>query len=125
MTVTRVDSSTETRVVVNRAIQLLEVFRTLNPDMPMGEAVSLLLIAQGETKEGGGLTVTELKDRGGFALASASRYMKSLSDKNRHGAEGHQLVTADRDPLDDRRKVLRLSSKGSRVIGQIKSAIGV
>jgi len=56
--------------------------------MPMGEAVSFILIALGENREGGGLTVTELGSRGGFALSSASRHMKSLGKKNRRGEPG-------------------------------------
>lgn len=112
------------RVAVNKAIQVLEIFRELDSDMPMGEAISFLLIAQGETPDGGGLTVTELKDRGGFALASASRYMKSLGRKNRHGEPGHELVTDERDPVDERRKTLRISPKGTRVIAKIRNAQG-
>lgn len=115
---------TSTRIAVNKAIQVLEIFRTLDPDMPIGEALSFLLIAQGEEK-GGGITVSDLRDRGGFALASASRYMRRLSTQDRKGESGHGVVTDARDPLDDRRKVLRISSKGSRYIQQIKTAIGV
>ena len=112
------------RIVANRVLQVLDIFRELDPDMPMGEAVSFTLIALGETKEGGGMTVTELGDRGGFALASASRYMKSLGKKNRHGDPGHEIVADSRDPLDERRKVLRLTAKGMRVIQKMKNIVG-
>lgn len=115
----------DSRIAVNKALQVLEIFRTLNTEMPIGEAVSFLLIAIGETKDGGGLTITELKEKGDFALATSSRYTQSLSLKDRHGRPGHEIITSVRDPLDDRRKILRISPKGSRIIQQIKSAIGV
>ena len=119
-----VSSSIESRISISRALKLLAVFRDMDADMPMGEAVSLLLIAQGETKEGGGLTVTDLRDRGEFALSSASRYMRALAKKDRHGRPGQELVADSRDPLDERKKVLRLTPKGRRVIEQINTIVG-
>jgi len=111
------------KLSANKALEILEIFRGFNPDMPMGEAVSFLLIANGETREGGGLTVTELGKLGDFSLAAASRYMRSLSTKNRQGELGHEVVTDHRDPLDDRRKVLRLSDKGREVVGRINGVL--
>ena len=112
------------KIEISRALQILNVFRDLDADMPMGQAVSLLLIAYGETKEGGGLTVTDLGEKGDFALSSASRYMKALGRKNRHGEPGADVVSDARDPLDERRKVLRLTPKGSRIIEKIQQLIG-
>jgi DNA-binding MarR family transcriptional regulator len=108
-----------TQIAVSKALQILEVFRGMNQDMPIGEAVSFLLIAAGETRGGGGLTVTELSKLGDFSLAAASRYMRSLASKNRHGEPGHDIITDYRDPIDDRRKVLRVSEKGNVVLQQL------
>lgn len=116
-------TSSDNRIAVNRALQILNIFRDLDQEMPIGEAVSFLLIANGETRDGGGLTVTELGRQGGFALATASRYMKSLALKNRRGEPGHEVVTDERDPTDDRRKVLRISTKGQRVLTRIQTAL--
>jgi DNA-binding MarR family transcriptional regulator len=115
----------ESRIAVNQALQLLDIFRDLDAEMPIGEAVSFLLIASGETRDGGGLTVTELSRQGGFALASASRYMKSLSLMNRQGHPGHEVVTNERDPQDERKKVLRISSKGQRVLKRIQQVLSL
>ena len=106
-------------VAISKALQLLNIFRDMDPDMTMGEAVSLLFIAQGERKDGGGLTVTELSAKGDFALSSASRYMKSLGKKDRHGRPGEEVVSDARDPNDERRKILRLTTKGRRVLAQV------
>ena len=116
---------TKARVSTSRALQILNVFRDMDPDMPMGQAVSFLLIAGGETKEGGGITITELSERGEFALSSSSRYVKALGTKDRRGEPGQEVVSAPRDPLDERRKVLRLTPKGRRVLEKIEQLIGV
>ena len=112
-----------TRITANKALQVLEIFRALDTDMPVGEVVSFLLIALGETSDGGGPTVTEVGQKGGFSLASASRHVKSLGNMDRYGKKGHELVTDPRDPKDDRRKVLKLTHKGRTILNQIEAAI--
>lgn len=113
------------KVSISKAIQLLDVFRDLDSEMPIGQAFSLLLIAQGETEEGGGLTVTDLSRQGQFALSSSSRYVQCLGGrKDRHGRPGQELVSDPRDPADDRRKVLRLTPKGNRIISRIHHTLG-
>lgn len=114
---------TDTKISVHRALQVLEVFRAIDPDMPMGTAVSFLMIADGETPDGG-LSVTELSTRGGFALSSASRYVQALAEMDRHRRPGHDLVTDHVDPMERRRKVLKLTPKGKRILTQIRNVIG-
>ena len=116
-------TSAESKLAVGKALQIMGLFRELNQDMPIGEVVSFLTIAAAETQSGEGLTVTELGQRGEFSLASASRYMRSLSSKNRQGGAGHEVVTDARDPLDDRRKVLRISPKGYGIIANIRKIL--
>lgn len=114
----------DTKISISRALQVLEVFRAIDPDMPMGTAVSFLMIADGETADGGGLSVTELSNKGGFALSSASRYVQALAEMDRHRRPGHDLVSDHVDPMERRRKVLKLTPKGKRVLTQIRNVIG-
>lgn len=115
--------TTDERVALNKVIRLLNTFRDISPktDMTLAEAVTFLLIAQGETQAGGGLTVTELRDKAEVALSSASRYMRSLSDTytDRQGNPGHGLISHLEDPQDGRRKILRATDKGHRFIAQL------
>ncbi len=103
---------------------MLGIFRDMdkNTETTISEAISLLLIAQNETKNGG-LTVTELGKKGDFSLASASRYIRSLSVVDRQGRDGLGLVTAERDPMDDRKKILRVSPEGFTVITKVLKAL--
>lgn len=119
-------TSKTSKATIDKTLKLLELFRSLDPrtEMTLGEAISFLLIAKGEQADGSGITVTELAQQGNIAMASASRYMRGLSKKDRQGNAGLELVTDQRDPLDDRRKVLRISSKGHRTLDDISKIIG-
>ncbi len=119
----RTMTTTSSRVTINRAIQLLDLFRTEDSTMPIGEAIAFLLVAQGESRDGGGLNITELKDRGGFTLATASRYTQALSKKDRHGELGKELISNERDPMSDRQKILRVSNKGRTLIHKIETVL--
>lgn len=107
------------KIAVSKSLQIMELFRTLDTNMPIGEVVSFLTIAALETEDGGFTTVTELGLRGGFSLASASRHMRSLSIESRQGYAGHDVVTATVDPMDARRRLLSISPKGQRIIFNI------
>jgi len=116
------DTTPDTKLALSKALQILEIFRTIDPDMPMGEAVSFLMIANGETKESG-ISITELSKLGDFALSSASRYVQALGEMDRHRRPGHELVSDQVDPMERRRKVLRTTSKGRRIVNQIRSTL--
>ncbi len=118
------DKSSIDRVATERALRTLEVFRAIDVEMPIGEAASLLLIALGETGDGGGLSVTDLHRKLPAALASASRYSNSLALTKRGKLPGRELVTNSRDPLNDARKILRLAPKGVLVLRQIGQILG-
>jgi DNA-binding MarR family transcriptional regulator len=57
----------------------------------------------------------------GTSQAAASRQVAALADHRRKG-EGYKVVTDERDPQELRRKVLKLTAKGRRVI---KSLVGI
>lgn len=111
----------EQKATLNKMVQLLDIFRTLDPltDTTIGEAVALLNIAISEQKNGDAITITELSEKSGFSLASSSRYVKSLSTQDRQGREGLGLVDSSRDPLNDRRKLLTITPEGAKVLSKV------
>lgn len=111
----------ESRIAVSKARRVLQVFRELDQNMPIGQAVAFLTIYEGQDNDGGGLTVTELQKQGGFALSSASRYTNGLAEKDRRGQEGLHLITNDRDPASDARKILRMTPKGDSLVSSIRT----
>jgi len=79
--------------------------------------------ALGETPNGG-LSITELSRLSDVALSSASRYVHGLADKDRHGRPGMELVDHPRDPMNDAKKVLKVTGKGRRLLSQLATATG-
>lgn len=112
----------EQSIATRKILQSLEFLRTLDQDMPIGAAVAFLLVAQGETKDSG-ISVTDIAKLGEFALSTASRYMNYLNLKDRRGNAGLELIDDPRDPEDDRRKVLKLTAQGRRVVSQLTNII--
>lgn len=80
----------------------------LEPEMPLQQLHCLLVIAQSDD----GLSLTEVAQKVGIGLATASRYVAALGKQNRHREEGLLLVEAFEDPMERRKKIIRLTKKG-------------
>jgi DNA-binding MarR family transcriptional regulator len=108
-------------VTVGAALWLVHNFRKLNSEMPIAQAYCLLLIAQYE-----GLSLKELADRADVGMATASRYVAELGKVGLKGKEGMALIDAVEDPMERRKKIIRLTPKGktfvSKITGDIKNA---
>ena len=111
----------EQKATLSKTIQLLEIFRSLDPttEITLGEVASLIHIAIAEQRDGSSVTITELADKAGVSLASSSRYVKALSTQDRQGREGLGLVSSVRDPSDDRRKIVTMTSDGNKVLAKV------
>lgn len=88
----------------------LEEFRKFDPEMQMQTAATLLIVAMRP-----GITTKELTGKLGISQASCSRNVAALSKLTRHGEPGPDLIVAEEDPHERRRKVMRLTPKGQRV----------
>lgn len=95
-------------------MRVLREFRALDPDMPIPQAIALLLIGEHE-----GLSLKELADKVGCGMASASRYVASFGKPVRPGAKGMGLVVAVEDPLERRKKIITLTGKGRVVVNRL------
>lgn len=95
-------------------VRVLEELRTLDPDLPIQYALSFLTIAQNE-----GLSIRDLSERLGIAQSSASRNVAALSRWHSFGKEGLDLVRAEEDPRERRRKIVTLTEKGRDMAGRL------
>lgn len=95
----------------------------LESEMPLQQLHCLLVISQAED----GLSLTELAQKVGIGLATASRYVAALGKQNRHREEGLFLVEAFEDPMERRKKIIRLTPKGrlaiKKLIGDLNADI--
>ncbi|WP_119679551.1 MarR family winged helix-turn-helix transcriptional regulator [Indioceanicola profundi] len=100
-------------------VRVLEAFRLLDPDLPIQYALSFLTIAQNE-----GMSIRDLSERLGIAQSSASRNVAALSKWHSFGKEGHDLVQAEEDPRERRRKIVTLTPKGRTLARHLAELIG-
>ena len=99
-------------------IRVLEAFRRYDPDMPIQYALSFLTIAQHE-----GLSMGDLAQHLGIAQSSASRNIAALSRWHSFGKAGHDLVEAQEDPRERRRKIVSLTPRGRRLVADLKALV--
>ena len=98
--------------------RVLEAFRTLDPDLPIQYALSFMTIAQNE-----GISIGELAERLGIAQSSASRNVAALSRWHSFGKAGLDLVSAQEDPRERRRKVVALTDKGRAFLDALRGIV--
>lgn len=108
-------------VPLKEAIQLIQGISQIEAEMPLQQLHVLLLIAQAEE----GTSLTDLAKKAGIGLATASRYVSALGKQNRHRQEGLLLVESFEDPMERRKKIIRLTDKGrmalNKLIGDINA----
>lgn len=94
------------------ALRFLSVIREVDSEMPLPQVHCLLLIAEADE----GISLTELARKAGIGLATASRHVGFLGAINRFREEGHNLVEAFEDPMERRKKIIRLTDKGKALL---------
>jgi len=100
---------------ITTLMRVLEEFRKLDPDLPIQYALSFLTLAENE-----GMSMRELAERLGIAQSSASRNVAALSKWHSFGKPGLDLVQAEEDPRERRRKIISLTPKGHELIATLR-----
>lgn len=95
---------------------LFRRLQELHPEMPLGMAYSFFVIA---SKDSEGVSLTDLANRVSIGLASASRYVAALGVADRRRDPGLGLVEAREDPLERRKKIIKLTPKGRAFINKV------
>lgn len=97
--------------------EALAMLKNLDADMPVSQALSLLLIAGNE-----GLSLKELARKTEIGMASASRYVASFGKATKPGAKGLGLVASVEDPMERRKKIITLTPKGRTFVNKLIQA---
>ena len=95
--------------------RLLESISAINAEMPLQQARCLFIIAESEE----GMSLSDIAKRAGIGLATASRYIGALGKINRKREEGLQLIESFEDPMERRKKIIRLTPKGRAAVRRI------
>lgn len=104
-------------VTIGQIAKALNLFRTLDNELPMGAMITLLALADGKEHE-----MQSLLPITGLSNTSLTRALLYLSDrhwsrKSRKG--GLFLIEKRLNPLDERRKLVKLTKKGQTFIREL------
>ena len=88
----------------------LEELRKIEPEMPIQRASTFIYVAAHE-----GSTIRQVSEAVGVVLSTTNRNLRALGNKHRNGSAGFDLVFTEKDPIDCRRLVVKLTNKGIRV----------
>ena len=95
--------------------KLLEMVSAIDNEMPLQQARCLFIVATSDE----GMSLSDIARKAGIGLATASRYIGALGKINRKREEGLQLLESFEDPMERRKKIIRLTSKGRAVVRRI------
>lgn len=98
--------------------EVLKRFRDFDQEMQMQTAQTFIAVAMQP-----GITMKELSEKVGISQASCSRNVSALSRVHRLNKPGMDLVVAAEDPMERRRKVVKLTPKGQRLAETLKQVI--
>jgi DNA-binding MarR family transcriptional regulator len=97
------------------AFRLLSGIQRVDPEMPLQQVMCLLVIAEAEE----GLSLTDVAKKVGISLTTASRYVSALGKLNRHRTEGLKYIESHEDPMERRKKIIRITTKGKIALRNI------
>lgn len=100
----------------HKILTILEEFRKLDPEMQLQMAATFTLVAMRP-----GITMKDMAEILGISQASCSRNVAALSKWHRLNKPGHDLVYSEEDPIERRRKIVKLTAKGKRVAETLSS----
>jgi DNA-binding MarR family transcriptional regulator len=98
--------------------EVIKRFRDFDQEMQMQTAQTFIAVAMQP-----GITMKELSEKVGISQASCSRNVSALSRVHRLNKPGMDLVVAAEDPMERRRKVVKLTPKGQRLAESLTQLI--
>ena len=93
--------------LLENTLGMLDVFRELEPTMPVQYAMTFLLICQNAD-----ISLQEVSQRLGLSQSATSRGISVFTEWSWLKKPGHKLISYTADPMDMRRKRISLTRKG-------------
>lgn len=101
---------------------LRQIGDTLSGDISINQMLVFLTVAHNE-RFGVETTMVDLAKGIGLTQASASRNIQALSKWRKKDYPGYDLIEQFLDPVDRRRKPLRLTPTGKQTLKRVEEAI--
>ena len=106
---------------MEKLLKAVELFRKKDSEIP-AQVISVFLYIASHND----CSKVQLQDKEegiNMPSASASRNTDWLAHKHRLGKDGLGLIVKYRDPLDQRRQIMRLSKKGNELVQQLREIL--
>jgi DNA-binding MarR family transcriptional regulator len=105
-----------------RLLMFIEEFRKISPFINAGQIAIFLHIAAVPGNQG--ISMKDIERRTGISSSAVSRNVLALSETEKVGKPGHNLVETFDDLQDRRNKLVRLKPKGVRVYNTLIELLG-
>lgn len=92
-------------------LRIVDAFRAVDQDMPIGQIAFFLHASREE-----GSTLRDVAQMANCKMATASRYLSTLSVKGRKTDDGLNLLYYEENPVDRRQKLIYLTDKGRKLL---------
>lgn len=99
-------------------LEVINIVRQLDREMPAQVLATLFYVATHDDCH-----KQALEEELEFTAASGSRNTDWLSDKHRLGKPGLGLITKNVDPSNRRRQTLKLTTKGHKLMSQLRGVL--
>lgn len=93
-------------------LKVIERFREVDAEMQIQAVAVLMKVGKHSVP----IKMADIAEELGLSQSTISRNVAYLGDWNRHKAKGHGLLEAFEDPMERRRKLVRLTAKGKRFL---------
>jgi hypothetical protein len=115
-------TSTVERQVLSGLINSLRRFNQFDTKMQVSTILTLLEIALAEDKDEE-ISVQDLEKRIGLLSGTSSRNVYYWGEGHKDMRGGHEMVDVRIDPIDRRKRSLRLTHKGRAFINQLTGGV--
>jgi DNA-binding MarR family transcriptional regulator len=92
-------------------LKIVDAFRAIDQDMPIGQVVFFLHASREE-----GSSLRDVAQMANCKMATASRYLSTLSVHSRKAESGLDLLYYEENPIDRRQKLIYLTDKGRKLL---------
>jgi len=93
-------------------LKIIERFREIDSEMQAQSIAVILKVAKHPVP----IKMADIAEELGLSQSTVSRNVAYLGDWNRHKTKGHGMLEAYEDPMERRRKLVRLTAKGKRFL---------
>ena len=102
-----------------KLLRVIERFREIDAEMQAQSIAVLLKVAKHPVP----IRMADIAAELGLSQSTISRNVAYLGDWNRHKEVGHKLLEAYEDPMERRRKLVKLTAKGRRFVKSLNEII--